>query len=103
MKQKPQKNGRHTKNPGWGPGIWTIPFTRGWSRKPASNNYVLADAKREVIRDLAASLHTSPFYSIMADETTDSYNREQVVMCFRWVDNSLNAHEEFIGGQQVTE
>ena len=24
MKQKPQKNGRHTKNPGWRPGIWTI-------------------------------------------------------------------------------
>ena len=32
----------------------------------------------------------------MADETTDSSNREQVVICFRWVDNSLSAHEEFI-------
>ena len=37
----------------------------------------------------------------MADETTDSSNREQVVICFRWVDNSLNAHDEFIGRQQV--
>ena len=37
----------------------------------------------------------------MADETTDSSNREQVVICVRWVGNSLNAHEEFIGRQQV--
>ena len=37
----------------------------------------------------------------MADETTDSSIREQVVICFRCVDNSLSAHEEFIGRQQV--
>ena len=34
----------------------------------------------EVIRDVAASLHSSPFYSIMADDTTDSHTREQVVI-----------------------
>ena len=55
----------------------------------------------DVLRDVAASLHSSAFYSIMANETTYSSNLEQVVMCFRWVDNSLNAHEEFIGRQQV--
>ena len=37
----------------------------------------------------------------MAYETTDTSNREQVVICFRWVDTSLSAHEEFIGRQQV--
>ena len=37
----------------------------------------------------------------MVDETTDSSNREQVVICLRWVDNSLNAHEELIGLHQV--
>ena len=37
----------------------------------------------------------------MADETTDSSNREQVVIFLRWVDNSLKAHEEFIELQQV--
>ena len=55
----------------------------------------------EFLRDVAASFHSSPFYTIMADETTDSSNREQVVIWFRWVDNSLNAHEELIGLQQV--
>ena len=55
----------------------------------------------EVLRDVAASLHSSPFYFIMADDTTHSSNREQVVICLRWVDNSLDAHEELIGLQQV--
>ena len=55
----------------------------------------------EVLRYVAASLHRSPFYSIMAHETTDSSTLEQVVICLRWVDNSLNAHNEFIGVQQV--
>ena len=64
-------------------------------------NEMLKRMARYVLEDIAASLHSSPFYSIMADETTDSSNREQVVICFRSVDNSLNAHEEFIGRQQV--
>ena len=33
----------------------------------------------------------------MADEVTDSSNKEQLVICLRWVDNHLNPHEEFIG------
>ena len=37
----------------------------------------------------------------MVDETTDTSNKEQVVICFRWVDNKLRAHEEFVGIFQV--
>ena len=33
-----------------------------------------------VLREVAASLHTSTFYTLMADETTDMSNREQVVL-----------------------
>ena len=55
----------------------------------------------EVLTYVAASLHSSPFYSIMADETTDSYNRGKVVICIRWLDNSLNSREKFIRLQQV--
>lgn len=43
------------------------------------------------------SIHSAPFLSIMIDETTDVSNREQVVVCLRWVDRGLQAHEEFIG------
>ena len=33
----------------------------------------------------------------MVDETTDISNKEQLVVCIRWVDKSLQPHEEFIG------
>jgi hypothetical protein len=37
----------------------------------------------------------------MMDEVTDSANKEQVLVCFRYVDEQLEAHEEFIGFSQV--
>ena len=37
------------------------------------------------------------FYTIMADEVTDSSNQEQFLLCLGWVDEDLNPHEEFIG------
>ena len=42
-------------------------------------NEMLKVMALEVLRDVPASLHSSPFYSIMAADTTDSSNREQVV------------------------
>ena len=37
----------------------------------------------------------------MADEVTDSSNKEQVVICFRKIDEQLEAHEDFVGLYQV--
>jgi hypothetical protein len=37
----------------------------------------------------------------MADETTDISNVEQLVICFRWVDDDLQGHEEFVGVHSV--
>lgn len=55
----------------------------------------------KVLRDVAASLHSSKFFTIMADETTDVANQEQVVICLRWVDDDFEIHEEFIGLYKV--
>ena len=33
----------------------------------------------------------------MTDESADISNQEQLVVCIRWVDDDLTAHEEFIG------
>ena len=46
-------------------------------------------------------MHNTPFYTIMADEITDSSNKEQFVACFRWVDDELEVHEDFIGLHMV--
>ena len=50
-----------------------------------------------ILREICDLVHGAPFYSIMADEVTDSTNREQVVVCLRWVDQHFEPHEEFVG------
>ena len=51
----------------------------------------------QVLQEVAFSLQNSDFFSILADETADSSNKEQLVVCIRWVDDQFEAHEEFIG------
>ena len=48
-----------------------------------------------LLRKIAANL--ASFFCIMCDECTDAANREQLVVCIRWVDYALEAHEEMIG------
>ena len=50
-----------------------------------------------VLRDLTSSIQSAPCISTMIDETTDESNKKQVVICFRWVDDELDVHEDFIG------
>ena len=49
-----------------------------------------------ILREIASNIRSSVFYTIMADETAVS-NKEQLVLCIRWVDENLIAHEDFIG------
>ena len=51
----------------------------------------------QVLRKIALDLHCSPILTIMADETTDAPNREQVTLILRCVTNDLEVHEEFLG------
>ena len=37
----------------------------------------------------------------MVDETTDISNVEQVVICLRWVTETFEVHEEFVGLYEV--
>ena len=75
-----------------------------WLEKK-TDKYVSADIQNEllkvmglqVLQDIATSLHSAEFYSIMVDETTDVSNKEQAVLCFRWVSDDLIAHEDFVG------
>ena len=74
-----------------------------------SNKYTSAEIQNEILktmshiilRKLVDCLHLVPFYSLMVDETTNSSNKEQAVICMRWVDDELEAHEEFIGLYQM--
>ena len=60
-------------------------------------NEILTVMAKKVLHGLTTSIQSAPFISIMIDETTDKANKEQVVICFRWVDNELDVHKDFIG------
>ena len=51
-----------------------------------------------VLWQIAADINNCIYYTIMADELTDAdNNKEQFVLCFRWVDENLECHKDFIG------
>ena len=55
------------------------------------------------LRKIAAMITEAGYFSLEADEVTDSSNKEQVIVCLRWVDAHFEAHEEFIGLHHVAD
>ncbi len=51
----------------------------------------------KILQNMALEFRTSPFLTIMADETTDASNQEQVTLFVRWVSDDLQVHEDFFG------
>ena len=51
----------------------------------------------QILREIAGNIKNALIYTIMADETADISNKEQLVICIRWVDDDLVIHEDFIG------
>ncbi|XP_041369742.1 zinc finger MYM-type protein 1-like [Gigantopelta aegis] len=67
--------------------------------------FTSADMQNEILqvmalgflRQVAKNIRDDGRFTIMADETTDQSNREQVVIVLRRVDSDLTVYEEFIG------
>ena len=53
------------------------------------------------LRLIAANITKSGYFTLESDEVTDTSNKEQVIVCLRWVNEKLVAHEEFIGLHHV--
>ena len=68
---------------------------------PQIQNELLQTMALSIIRDIALSIREAKYFTIMADEVTDASNREQVVVCFRWVDSDFEPHEDFVGLHKV--
>lgn len=64
---------------------------------PIIQNEILSILALQVLREISDSIRATPYYSLMADEVTDSSNREQVVICLRWIDEAFEPHEDFVG------
>ena len=50
-----------------------------------------------VLHGIASGMAESGYYSIMADESTDASNIEQLVICIHWVDKEMTVCKEYIG------
>ena len=76
-----------------------------WRTEKKINKYVHSTIQNEmmqimalkILREIANNLQDSDFFTMMCDEATDVKNVSQLVVCLRWVDENLNAHDEFIG------
>ena len=64
---------------------------------PEIQNEILQIIALGMLRNIAKKLQAAKFFTIMADELADISNKEQLVVCIRWVDDDLTTHEEFIG------
>ena len=64
---------------------------------PENHNELLKIMAQSVTRDIASTVVSSVFYTLMANEVTDASNIEQVVICLRSIDDNFDAHEDFAG------
>ena len=75
-----------------------------WLKKK-TNKYTSGEIQNEfleimalhILRQICSDIAKNGFFTIMADECTDVSNKEQFVICIRWVDNTLTSHEDVIG------
>ena len=49
-----------------------------------------------VIRNLVAD-NRCRFFALIADEYTDTSNKEQLTICIRWIDKHQEVSEDFLG------
>ena len=68
---------------------------------PVIQNELIKIMALKVAETISGNLQATPFYTIMADETTDCSNKEQFVVCFCWVDSDFEVYEDFVGLQDV--
>ena len=64
---------------------------------PQAQNDILKLLVLKILRRVAKDIADSGCYSILASESTDASNTQQLVICIRWVTKDLEVFEEFIG------
>ena len=56
---------------------------------PQIQNELIQLMSIKVLLEIAASIHQARYFALVADEVTDSSNKEQLVVCFRWVEEDF--------------
>ena len=52
---------------------------------------------KQLLRKKLCDVKRSRMFYVVFDEYTDVSNKHHLSMCLRWIDDSLNPHEDFLG------
>ena len=63
---------------------------------PVIQNEILEAIALCMLRKISQNIQNATFFTIMADETADISNKEQLVVCIRWADENFAVHEDYI-------
>ena len=66
-------------------------------QSPEIINEMIEIMARKVLRSLLSEISSQSWFSLLADETRDISNREQLVLCVRWVSDHYEIFEDQIG------
>ena len=64
---------------------------------PVIQNEILEAIPLCMLCKISENIQNATFFTIMAEETADISNKEQLVVCICWVDENFAVHEDFIG------
>lgn len=73
----------------------------GKYQSPECINEMIEIMGHKVLRSLISDIQSQKWYSILADETRDLSNREQMVICLRYVSDEYEVFEDLIGLVQL--
>ena len=71
-------------------------------QSPDVTNELIILMGNHLLQHLLHRIRECQFYSIIADETRDTSNKEQLSISLRWVDSDYNIFENLVGMIQVT-
>ena len=64
---------------------------------PEIQNELLEAMALGMMPQISANIQYATFFTIMADETADLSNQEQLAICIGWADDCFMIHEDFVG------
>ena len=73
----------------------------GKYQSPEIINEIIAIFGHKILRSLIFDVQSQCWFSLLADETRDTSNREQLVICLRWVADNYEIAEDMVGLVQL--
>ena len=75
--------------------------SEGKYQSPEVVNELVEIMAHKVLRSLLSDIMSQQWFALLADETRDISNREQLVICLRYVTETNEVCEEVVGLQQL--